>query len=87
MSQLLEAKGWWVEEAGGKTEEIGFGAVLGTRKLTSGPESAPLALPAVASLSRPGPAREIPAVIPPFLGLFGLWLRIVSQIIHVHAER
>jgi hypothetical protein len=55
----------------------------GDSGLTSAPESAPFALPITASrLSRPGPAREIPAVIPPFLGLLGLWLTSVSRLLH-----
>lgn len=37
-------------------------------KLTSAPDSAPLTI----ADSRDGPAREIPAVMPPFLGLLGL---------------
>lgn len=53
------------------------GLCLGSLCLTSAPESAPFRLPIVTS--RPGPAREIPAVIPPFLGLLGLWEGIVSQ--------
>jgi hypothetical protein len=65
-------------EGRGNREPI-VGIVAGGRKLdfgltSSAPESAPLPTAA----SREGPAREIPAVIPPFLGLLGLLMMLVE---------
>jgi len=65
-------------EGRGKDEPI-VGIVTPRRKLvlgltSSAPESAPFPI----ATSREGPAREIPAVIPPFLGLLGLLIMLVK---------
>jgi hypothetical protein len=48
-----------------------------SRSLTSALESTPLPI-----ASRPRPARGMPAVIPPFFGLFGLISVQISTILH-----